>query len=160
MKADELPIKVKAEEAPSIIPQDSKEKKSYCDDETEKDKFNGTVKHFTPYLEPVQFFKNIKNGVTVYYLALTTEGSTANFGKKGVVILLNNGKKLSRPAEKINLEVSGGKYKYSVFLQLTPTEIATLRATEMTDFRLFIYDQENINGCRYKVLFNCLLLKK
>jgi len=132
----------------------------YCEDiTTETDKFNGDVKTYTPYSEGIALIKNAKAGKTTIYLSINEIGSTLNVGKKGLILLLENGKKIERPDASVDVKVeSGGKgYVYSVFITLTQEEIKLLSENSITDNRLYIYDGTIKNGIKIKEYLKCLL---
>lgn len=133
----------------------------YCEDiETTTDKFTGEIKSVTPYSEGVRFIKVVKDGKTSIYFTMNETGSTPNVGKTGLILLLENGKRIDRPAEPIDVKVNeakgGSPYVYSVFMLLTPTEINLLKENAITDNRLYIYDGTIENGKKLKEYLICL----
>lgn len=112
------------------------------------DKFNGEIKYYTPPTAKVTFQKVIKDSITVYYMTLTAYGNTLSTGEKGITILLDNGIKIDRPTELINVSQTikaseydlRGNWEYSAFIRLSESEINLLIQHSITDYRLYIYD--------------------
>ncbi|MDA0175910.1 hypothetical protein OOZ35_00220 [Mesoflavibacter profundi] len=119
---------------------------------TKTDKFTGDTTSRSPILDKVSFTKSNDD----IYLKLTTYGSTANVNKKGVIILLDNGKKIEKPEEKIDVDVDKYGYRYSAFIRLNNEDIELLSNNEITDYRLYIYDKSISNGNVYKEYLKCL----
>jgi hypothetical protein len=88
----------------------------------------------------IEFLKVVKMTTKTYYMSIDVTGSTLNVGEKGVTILLNNGKKIDKPLEKIDVNYSDG-YVYSAFIRLTPNDILLIKNNLITDVRLYIYDR-------------------
>lgn len=125
--------------------------------EVKKDKFSGTVEKRTPsYLHPVSFsiYKN------KLYISLTTIGHVASVNDKGVYILLENGTKITKINEDIDVDVNDGNYEYSAFFEVTPNDLKKLLASPITDFKLFVFEENDIDGKLYQALLKCLLSKK
>ncbi len=120
----------------------------------ENDKFDGSNKKYSPLLEDVSFMKT--NGQI--YLSLKTTGSTPVVNSKGVIILLSNKQKINKPNAKVNVEVNNrGKYEYSSFITLTKTDIDLLSKYDITDFKLYIFEnQNNLYGEKYRRFLKCL----
>jgi hypothetical protein len=72
-------------------------------------------------LAPMVILQYVNKGKVTYYLSLTTYGNTANVNKKRVFVLFTNGTKWVRNSEKIDDDVSDGKFRCSAFIKLTPT---------------------------------------
>lgn len=131
----------------------------YCKDiETTTDKFSGEITESSDYSEGIKFIKSTKDGVSKIYMAINEPGSTLNVGKKGLILLLENGKKIERPNADIDAKVntSGKNYVYSAFIELTKAEIDLIINNPITDDRLYIYDGEIKNGAKLSEYLKCL----
>ncbi len=131
----------------------------YCKDiETTTDKFSGETSASSNYSDGIRFIKTTKDGVSKIYMAMNQPGATLNVGKKGLILLLENGKKIERPNADIDAKVntSGKNYVYSAFIELTKAEIELLIENPITDKRLYIYDGEIKNGAKLSEYLKCL----
>ena len=108
----------------------------------EANKFSKEITIRSPLLKKVSFSKVIAKGVPTYYVSLSILGSTVNVNEHGVIILLENGKRIARPKEEIDVEAnsSGDGFTYSAFVRLTPADLQLLKTQKITDFQLYIYD--------------------
>jgi hypothetical protein len=108
------------------------------------DEFTNEVQISTPYSlnsgDDVMLLKYIKNGKTIYYLSLETNGSTLNYATKGVSIIFEDGTKFSKPTAAIDVDVADYGYKYSAFITLTLLEAQIFTKKRIKKFRLYIYD--------------------
>jgi len=133
----------------------------YCDDLTsETDKFTAEVKTMVPYKDGVSFIRIEKDGKRTIYLIVNQIGSTLNLGQ-GLILLLENGKKIERSTEKIDVKVNSGYtgatgYVYSAFVELTQDDIKLLSENIITDKRLYIHDGVVKNGNKIKEYLKCL----
>lgn len=129
----------------------------YCKDiTTTTDKFTGESRSTTEYSEGILLMKTVKDGSSKIYLKINEPGSTLNVGKKGLILLLENGKKIERPNAKIDVEVNSGSYVYSAFIELTDSEIKLLKENAITDNRLYIYDGTIKKGKKIIEYLKCL----
>ncbi len=125
--------------------------------ETEIDKFTGERNFTSPILDDVHFIKSIKSGRTVYYLSLSTIGSTPSYGK-GVYVLFNDGSKISKPLEENDVDVNSGRgFDITAFISLNPSDIKMLSEKVISDFRIYIYDQKVLEGEKYRSYFKCMV---
>jgi len=124
------------------------------------DKFNGETTFRTPILkpgssvvQPVFFTKVLKadGSVLGYFMSLTAYGSIPIVDGEGAIILFTDGNKEEYPTRKVDVEVSGGSYEYSVFMSVREImmEIYTDRAIDA--FKLHIFERTLTNGEREKV---------
>lgn len=131
----------------------------YCKKiETTTDKFNGKTTSRTDYSEGVSFIKITEDKSSKIYMSINEIGSTLNVGKKGLILLLENGKKINRPNAKLNTKINkGGRgYIYSAFFELTQGEIKLIIENKITDNRLYIYDGVIKNGEKFGEYLKCL----
>jgi len=115
----------------------------YCRDITVKgDKFTGDTTYRTPYSGGFAFTKVSKGGKSVIYMSRNIIGSTLNIGEKGAIFLLENNQRIEKPNTPIDVERSkyGSGYIYSAFFELTTSDIKLLLENNITDTRLYIYD--------------------
>lgn len=129
--------------------------------EREVDEFTNEVQLYSPYSTTLSINKYIKGGKSYYYLSLYAKGSTVNVNIKGVTILFEDGSKMLKPNEKIDVDVSGG-FRYSAFIPLTQLDLQKLGTTKITKFRLYIYDKDipSIEGEKFTQYVNCIKDKK
>jgi hypothetical protein len=130
--------------------------------DVQTDKFKGSTRFYSDTYSGIDFVKYIsKEKVTTHYIALEVIGSTLNVGEKGVIILLNDGK-INKPLEKIDVDYKDEGYRYSVLIPLTKQDIEKLKKSRITDFQLYIYEKNVLEGDQLKLLktFNCLLQAK
>lgn len=119
-----------------------------------KDKFTNTITKRSPVGEPVCF---VKDGS--FYLRLKTYGSTPVIDGTGVIILLDNGKKIVKNS-KIDVEVDqySGKYEYTAFIRLTKVDIDLLTKFAIDDFKLYIFENvRKLDGLAYKEYIKCIV---
>lgn len=114
--------------------------------EREVDDFTSEIKLNSPSIEnnqilPLVIYKYIKNGKPIYYLSLTTNGSTVNINQKDITVLFDDGSKWSRQS-KIDLEATSNGYQYSSFITLNVSDLSIFSSKSIKKFRLYIYDQE------------------
>jgi hypothetical protein len=130
------------------------------------DEFTNEVQISTPYSlnsgDDVMLLKYIKNGKTIYYLSLETNGSTLNYATKGVSILFEDGTKFSKPTAAIDVDVADYGYKYSAFITLTLLEAQTFTKKRIKKFRLYIYDGEVSSQAaeKFTIYSKCVIDKK
>lgn len=115
------------------------------------DDFTDEITINSPPLEsnqiaPMIIYKIVKSGKENYYLSLRTYGSTVNVGETGVIVLFDDGTKMNKPTEKIDVDSDATGFSYSAFIQLTETEVKSLTTKKITKFRLYIYDKEVSQG--------------
>jgi hypothetical protein len=106
---------------------------------TTKDKF---TKEQTMVFEVNYLYKitKIKKGATAKYI-LQAEAAPRdnNVGKgKGAALLLANGKQIEKPQQVVTLL---GNH-YGVKIELTPADLALVKASRITDFRINKYNEE------------------
>lgn len=130
----------------------------YCKNiETTTDKFTGETTASSDYSEGIKFLKISKSGTSKIYLTINESGPTLNVGKKGLTLLLENGKKIERPNTDIEVKASRSNYVYSAFIELTKAEIDLIINNPITDDRLYIYDGEIKNGSKLSNYLKCLI---
>lgn len=131
----------------------------YCKSiETTTDKFDGKSTSRSEYSEGIAFIKITKDNSSYIYMSVNEIGSTINVGKKGLILLLENGNKIDRPNADIDVKVNNGGngYVYSAFIELTEAEIKLIVENKITDNRLYIYDGEIKNGVKLSEYLKCL----
>lgn len=110
--------------------------------DTRVDKFEGSKTISTSISDPAYVSKVIQRGVATYYLSLRTTGTTATVHKTGVTVLFSDGTKWSKPTAKIDIETKDDEYEYSAFVTLSPADVLKFSQKTITDFRLYIHDNE------------------
>lgn len=87
-------------------------------------------------------YEIIESGKVTYYLSLRSHGSTVNVGETGVIILFDDGTKMSKPTVEINVDLDEIGFKYSSFIHLTESEVKSLTTKKIQKFGLYIYDKK------------------
>ncbi len=114
------------------------------------DDFTDEVTYSSPIMDgisiaPMIVYKSISNEGTVYFLSLQANGSTLNVGESGVIILFEDGSKMTK-SNKVDVDAGSNGYKYSAYITLSETEIEKLITTPIDKFRLYIYDRDVNHG--------------
>lgn len=113
-----------------------------CEIKKEVDKFEGTIRFRTDDFKWCSFTKVVKSSDTLYYVYLTAEGMTANYLKRGVIILFTDGSKIEKNDAEVDCKYRAGTmYDYSAFIRLTEDDLNQLTTKTMSAFRLYIYDR-------------------
>jgi len=130
----------------------------YCKGiKTTIDKFDGEKTIRSDYSEGISFTKFISKGTFRTYISVRGFGSTISIGKKGLILLLKNGKKIVRADAEIEISVgTGDSYNYSAFTELTNEEIDLIINNPITDKRLYIYDGQIKNGVKLSEYLKCM----
>lgn len=108
------------------------------------DKFTGdttyTSPHLAGFMDPIFYIK--KDGEIMIYIL--SNGSTANVGEKGAILLLKDGNKIERPEVLIDCKVNsaGAGFDYTTLFTLTEEEIELLSNSPVSAVRLYIYDMD------------------
>lgn len=135
----------------------------YCRNiEVKGDKFTGDTTYMTPAASGFSFMKVKKGKNVTIYMNKNEPGSTLNVGKKGIILLLENNKRLEKPDIELDVKAgSGSSYVYSAFFELTEADIKLLTENAITDSRLYIYDGKVRDGDGKKIMeyLKCLLDK-
>lgn len=123
-----------------------------------KEKFSDKVTYQSPLLEPIVFIKAKDKEIVKTFMRISIYGNTVNVGKKGAIILLENGEKINKPDVNIDVEVDnyGKGYNYSTFISLSMDEIEILKNIAITDVRLYVYDFSIKNGEIMKEYLRCI----
>jgi len=125
-------------------------------DKFEKDR----ITYRSPIEYPVSFTKIINKDSKRFYLSITYKGSTFNVGEKGLTILFENGSKIEKPQQKIDVKMGKGKgFDYSAFIPLNEDDIIKLTNSKMTDIRMYVYDWKIQKGFYYQEYIKCLIKK-
>lgn len=139
----------------------------YCDDFTYKeDKFSGMRTYIS---EPVNGF-TISVGISivdgekyvVYQLHKNTVGQICEVGKKGFIMLLENGEKIEKPDAEIEVNVNptGSAYVYSVDIPLTDEDLQKLSQHKITDTKTYIFTSEIDEGEKIMKYIRCAMEKQ
>lgn len=114
---------------------------------TEHDTFSDKITRRSPYTYsfglplPVTFTQVIRGQDTTTYLSLQTTGSTFTTSRKGVVVLLNNGEKILRNNEEVDMRInSDARYEYSAFFRIDKDELKAIADNGVKAFKLYIYE--------------------
>ncbi len=131
----------------------------YCDQvEKEFDKFTKATEYNTPYVDGLSVVASKKDGNPMeYFLSLEVMGNSLNVDKKGVIILLENQRKISLPDVNLKVDIAGNnQYKYSAFITLSREHLGLLRMHNITDIRLYVYDRAIERGYKIKEYIRCI----
>ena len=134
---------------------------SFCDDIKEtKDQFTDEVTYSSPLLDVISFSKVLAKTDTFYFASLRAHASTGAFGK-GVIILLEDGQKIEKPARvDITYESVSEGYMATAFIRLTSADLSKLSISKIKAFRLYIFDREDIaRADAYREYVKCLVSK-
>lgn len=133
----------------------------YCDFITEKkDKFTGETIYTTELLYLKTFTKIKKGAGAKYYMSISDYNKEEYLGKKGVIILLENNKRIDKPEVVIEVSPDGDRgFRYTATFELTLKDVNLLIDNKMTDTRIYIFDNVvSDNDCFYG-MFGCLVTK-
>ena len=129
----------------------------YCSKiEIKNDKFTDKRRSYSPLLEDISLSKYEEEDVVTIYMSLKVNGSTLNLNGKGVILLLEDGSKINLPNETIEANVSDYGWEYTAFFSLSDENINKLKASPITDYRLYIYDKTIENGHVFCEYLKCL----
>jgi|GEM_PF-1646090 len=133
--------------------------KDYCNEiKVIKDKFDDKITYYSPSVGKISLGKSIgeKEDGSIY-MFLVANSSQFSTSKKGLIILFDDGTKISKPNESIRVKMGKGKYfDYKATIKITEEEIKLFKEKIVTDFRLYIYDEEVKNGKDLQEYINCM----
>lgn len=113
-----------------------------CDIKLKYDKFENDSTYTLDFADWLRVLKVKKSGKVVYFMRLSNEGFSPQYGKTGVTILLSDGSKIEKPNQKIDCTFRAGSvYDFSAFFVLNENDLQLLSKHRMTDWRLYIYDR-------------------
>ena len=132
--------------------------------ESKKDDFTGETKIQNPISLTTKeyIYKNINQSDTSYYLSFETTGvGEPIVDGKGVIILFENGSKLEKPNEVIDVKVGQKDYVYSCFIRLTKQDLELLRKNNISKYRLYIFDAKlsQYESIRLQNYIDCIISK-
>jgi hypothetical protein len=107
-------------------------------------------------------YKLVKSDIVTYYLSLKTYGRTVNIGERGVIILFDDGTRMSKPTVEIDIDIDEKGFEYSAYIPLTETEVNSLTTKKIKKFRLYVYDEEVSPGFadKFRYYVKCVMDKK
>lgn len=136
----------------------------YCEDFTvTKDKFSGMTAYTSKPISGFTVSKGTKviDGQTysVIQLHKNTVGRTCEVGKKGFIMLLENGDRIEKPEAEIEVQVNptGSAYVYSVDIPLTDEDLQKLSQFKVTDTKTYIFTSEVKDGDILMEYIKCLM---
>jgi hypothetical protein len=108
----------------------------------------------------VEFIK-IKDKLGVsYYLSIYIK-SFDYYRGEGVILLLDGGKKINKPSQKVEATILGSDFYMRSFIPLNQNDILLLKQYGLQKFKLYISDDElKESPENVKLLFNCLIDSK
>ncbi|WP_345948270.1 hypothetical protein ABDD95_15580 [Mucilaginibacter sp. PAMB04274] len=107
-----------------------------------------------------QIFKIIQKGIATYTLDIDVITTTALATRKGVFIILANGKRINKPNEEVQTDVRNGDFRRSTSIILSPADMLLLKASPIKKFKLYDVSGEVDAPERLYKQFICLLSKK
>ncbi|WP_010523154.1 hypothetical protein [Aquimarina agarivorans] len=134
--------------------------KDYCNEiKVIKDKFEDKTTYYSPSVGKISLGKSTgeKEDGSIY-MFLVANSSQFSTSEKGLIILFDDGTKISKPNESIRVKMGKGKYfDYKATIKLNDEEIKLFKEKIVTDFRLYIYDEEVKNGKDLQEYINCMI---
>jgi hypothetical protein len=134
----------------------------FCKDiESNNDMFTGEISYSTPF-SPVEIHKIVKGNTARTQISLKSNGSFLTLNSKGVIILLENGYRIERPEQKIEVEearTNDGGYRYYTIFDLTENDIKLLAENKIIKYRLFRHDTNVSNGETLMLYMRCIAEK-
>lgn len=131
----------------------------FCRDvQIKSDKFTGDTTYTTKPNDGITFIKVKKLSSTSIYLSINQIGSTLNVGQKGLILLLENNKRIEKPEVELSTKSTayGSGWVYNAFVELTQGDIKLLTENAITDDRLYIYDGQVKSGKMLMEYLKCL----
>jgi hypothetical protein len=130
----------------------------YCKEITSSyDKFtNETI--YQTNSKGISFSKFVKENSPMFLMSITQPGAMYTIGKKGLIILLENNKRLEKPEAEIKANQNDyGGYYNTTTIELNQEDIKLLCGNKITDLRLYLTDSEVENPQQYCELLKCLI---
>ena len=121
------------------------------------DEFTGDVTYYVN--SDVSFTKVISKGISKLYLSIWIKEDDIYTGK-GVILILENGKKINKPNENVEYTYSSGSFYATTFIQLTNQDILLLKESGISKFKLYILDGYTNFSKETCEQFNCLIKSK
>ncbi|WP_448104682.1 hypothetical protein [Pedobacter panaciterrae] len=126
-----------------------------------EDEFTGKKKIFTPPSDDIDFEIVTAEGKQFCFMTLNAvDNSLGSLGGKGVIVLFQDGTKLTFPDEKImtNQTSMTGYYSYLAVIRINEEDIKNLQSKKIKGFRLNVIDKmiTDFDATRYNLLFKCL----
>ncbi len=111
-------------------------------------KFTNETIYRSPEVEGLTFIKIEKNKKAKIYLSIEIGSHNLTLRNKGLILLLENNKRIERANERIDVKPMSQEmfgilhisYIYSAFIELTRAEIKLLKEYDITDKRLYIHE--------------------
>ena len=127
----------------------------------EVDEFSGEISFTAEVTDEVRFIKIKKGSTTRCYLSIRIKETGIYIGR-GVTIILQNGKRINKPNEKVECNYIAGGFYSSAFIALTVADITLLKQSGILKYKLYISTGELFNYFAKwsKDLFNCLMKAK
>ena len=139
----------------------------YCDDFTyTEDKFSNlrvyTSKPTDGFTISVGFRVVDGEKYTAFHLHKNTIGRSCEVGKKGFIMLLENGDKIEKPDAEIEVNVNptGSAYVYSVDIPLTDEDLQKLSQYRITDTKTYIFTSQIDEGEKIMHYIKCAMKKE
>ncbi|MGZ3864950.1 MAG: hypothetical protein ACXVC6_02895 [Bacteroidia bacterium] len=119
------------------------------------DKFTGEIKLFTPTGQ-VSFLKVISERSADYFCNIYEDQDNI-FNGKGIVIVLKDGTRISKPTAEVKVDVNTPRFRHSAFFKLTEEDLAQLSKSEITDVKMITIEFSISKGAELQKNLNCLI---
>jgi len=123
---------------------------------------NTKVKVFeSPDSNAVQFTKDVLGKNITYRIHLRMMRPVIDLGQKGVTILFDDGSKLVKPEETVDVNNLDDKFEFTSTLTLLPEELLLLQKKKITGFILFTYQKDitSTDGEKFRSYAKCIIKK-
>lgn len=132
----------------------------YCKNITTDIVSKSEIWYNAPPEDGIFLSKVMKSGKPVYYVMVAILGASASVNKKGLVLTLEGGTKISKPTVSIDVEVTEhADYRYTAMVAITAAEMKMIGQHPITASKLYIYDNTVLDGAKLSEYAKCLLTK-
>lgn len=134
-----------------------------CQDIRNIPRKNTKLKVFeSPDSNAVQFTKDVLGKSATYRIRLRMMRTAIDLGQKGIVIFFEDGTKLEKPEESVDVNNLDGKFEFTGTLTLLPEELAIFQKKKISGFKLFTYQKDIpvASGEKFRNYANCIVSKK
>lgn len=98
-------------------------------------------------IDGISFAKTVIKGESNFYISVIINSKQPISDKKGLILFLDNDKKIEKPEQQINVNrLSDGTYVFSALALLTPADRKLLLFNEIKAAMLYIYDSRTTRG--------------
>lgn len=123
------------------------------------DKFTGKISDISEPIDGIYFMKTTEATSSYIHMYIYTIASYADLDVEGLVLLLENGNKISKPRAYVNVSAASEGYKYTAVFKLTKKDIKKLLESKITDTRVNVFNSEVSKGDRIIEVLKCIIEK-